>query len=741
MNGTRALRSAAAVGLFLVSIVAATPARVVYVDDDATGANDGSSWTDAFCYLQDALMIAKEGDKIRIAQGTYKPDEGAAVTPGDRESTFAMVSGAVLRGGYGGVTADTPDARDIGLYQTILTGDLNGDDAEIQNHALVLPAHAENSFHVLSFHNANASTVLDGCTVTGATNRGMIATSSNPTIVDCVFLRNATDYHGGAICGVGGHLTIKRCRFISNLAGKSGGAVYVSLGGTAALADCLFQGNRTGRWGGAVRSHGDFLTLLNCIFSCNEGFNGGAVVYDGQDGHVDIRRCTFSDNGAFGWEIRGQPYAGGGALHIYTSGSLYDVEVTDCLFERNWTADGGGAIHLEVPGRLHDCRFVGNQAQYGGAVFGLADGHITHSIFAGNRASLSGGAVYHASLGNTLAHCTFVGNTAPEGRALTCNRILFGGDVDAPLSGTELSHCILWDGPGEIARWPDNARTVTVTYSDIFGGWPGEGNVDVDPRFCQPGDWDPNDTPLDPNDDFWVDGDVHLKSRAGRWDPVSESWVKDDEDSPCIDAGDPSGPIGDELSPNGGIANLGAYGGTTEASKSYFGEPVCETRMAGDVNGDCKVDFEDLLIVLSQWTAGMPPAVGGATVSIVEPIDRMLLHARQDEPLLIRAVVRDPGFLAVEMRFTIRHDSETFSYQGTYAASQEDGFWSLQWYWRGSEYALPEGVFVIWAEAFDETGTSAISQEVTVTIEERDRSPRRGRAEAQAPAPPVRPPN
>ena len=133
-----------------------------------------------------------------------------------------------------------------------------------------------------------------------------------------------------------------------------------------------------------------------------------------------------------------------------------------------------------------------------------------------------------------------------------------------------------------------------------------------------------------------------------------------------------------------------------------------------------KVDFEDLLIVLSQWTAGLPPAVGGATVSIVEPTDGMLLHARQDEPLLIRAVVRDPDFLAVEMRFTIRHDSEAFSYQGTYAASQEDGFWSLRWYWRASEYALPEGVFVIWAEALDETRTSAVSQEVTVTIQEED---------------------
>jgi len=63
-------------------------------------------------------------------------------------------------------------------------------------------------------------------------------------------------------------------------------------------------------------------------------------------------------------------------------------------------------------------------------------------------------------------------------------------------------------------------------------------------------------------------GDYHLKSQAGRWDPVSLSWVTDDVTSPCIDAGDPDSPVGDEPMPNGGIINMGAYGGTVETSKS-----------------------------------------------------------------------------------------------------------------------------------------------------------------------------
>jgi hypothetical protein len=60
-------------------------------------------------------------------------------------------------------------------------------------------------------------------------------------------------------------------------------------------------------------------------------------------------------------------------------------------------------------------------------------------------------------------------------------------------------------------------------------------------------------------------------------------------------------PIGLEPFPNGGFVNMGAYGGTPEASKAYFGEPVCGTIVAGDINGDCKVDFEDLTILTSHW--------------------------------------------------------------------------------------------------------------------------------------------
>jgi predicted outer membrane repeat protein len=55
------------------------PPRILYVDGDASGANDGSSWPNAFNDLQSALAEAQSGDEIRVARGIYSP-EGSLFT-------------------------------------------------------------------------------------------------------------------------------------------------------------------------------------------------------------------------------------------------------------------------------------------------------------------------------------------------------------------------------------------------------------------------------------------------------------------------------------------------------------------------------------------------------------------------------------------------------------------------------------------------------------------------------------
>ena len=217
---------------------------------------------------------------------------------------------------------------------------------------------------------------------------------------------------------------------------------------------------------------------------------------------------------------------------------------------------------------------------------------ISHCIITGNRAD-KGGGIYLEGGAPEVSHCTILGNHA----------VNWGGGIAVNSSDAEISNSIIWgnSAPSSPEIYNAVSGSATVAYSDVEGGWAGTGNIDGDPCFADPGYWDPNGTPEDANDDFWVDGDYHVKSQGGRYDPNEGGWTMDDVTSVCIDAGDPSAPIGPEPFPNGGRINIGAYGGTSEASKSYFGAAPCETIVAGDINGDCRVEFSDFAILASHW--------------------------------------------------------------------------------------------------------------------------------------------
>jgi len=131
---------------------------------------------------------------------------------------------------------------------------------------------------------------------------------------------------------------------------------------------------------------------------------------------------------------------------------------------------------------------------------------------------------------------------------------------------------------------------IRIDYSNFSEPWPGTGNIDADPCFADSGN-----------------GDYHLKSQAARWDPNTETWLTDTVTSPCIDTGDMAHPIGFEPFPNGGIVNMGAFGATPHASKSYFGKPLCQTIVAGDINGDCEVNFLDFRLMALHWSEDNNP--------------------------------------------------------------------------------------------------------------------------------------
>jgi len=675
------------VALCACGVAAGQPARIIYVDTAAVGANDGSSWPGAYVYLQDGLAEAAAVAppvEVRVAQGLYKPDQGAGITPGDRDATFQLLNRVAVKGGYAGAGGADPDARDVEGYTTVLSGTLGALDD--------LPIGA--STRVVAGDLTDVSAVIDGFTITGWFSDGMYIDTGSPTIRNCIFESNdyGLEIHGGSP-------SLVDCRFSENFAHAIHAQDCNSI-----LTRCVFERRGFGLPGltpaiFCVRSN---LKLTDCTFT--ENANGGIWA----TGTLDLVRCSFVGISKMLRSI------------VDCFGTL---TASDCVFLGNT----GEAVYVTGDAEFVGCRFVGNSdtaVSASGAAM-----KATRCVFSGNfhsgnfHSGIGGGAaIDNMAAYMELSHCIFTGNSASagrvgavydKGRVTRISHCTFAGNRGEPSTinlnpNIELTQCIVWDGPDAVAVGSEG----TVTYSNVQGGFAGEGNIDVDPCFVDPGYWDANDTPDDPADDVWIAGDYHLKSQAGHWDTESGSWVLDDVTSPCIDAGDPNGPINAEPFPNGGYANLGAYGATAEASRSYFGGPVCTTQIAGDINGDCQVDDLDMDILVSHWLMedigriNVPP-----TVTIVSPQDGAELS--RPEPLVLRFETSDPDGRVIYIGYTLEHDHGNRSYRAGNGARDPGDSWVGERPWSHIPY---DGVYVLRAEAIDNEGATTFSPEIKITL-------------------------
>jgi hypothetical protein len=482
--------------------VAAIAAKIHYVDAAAPGNNDGSSWSNAYLCLQYALAVAQYGDKIRVANGVYRPDQRAMmrrdqlqiVSSGDWTDTFQLIDGVAIKGGYGGFGESDPNARDIDIYESVLSGDLNADDGPGFTNIW------DNSYHVVTASGTQWTTVLDGFTITGGN-------------ADGPFPYN----HGGGIYNVEGSPTLIDCTIIGNSAIERGGGMYNTLYSNPALINCTFSGNLADLAGGGMFNDKSDPMLTNCTFIENTGGGGGGGGMYNDGGIPMLADCDFIVNSTTG--------SGGG---MYNNSS--DPMLLSCFFSTNSAPRSGGGMYNRYTSQpsIVNCIFTGNSARFGGGMESLNTSRPT------------------------LLNCTFSANFATQaGGPSAISSIQDGRSI--------LVNCILWDNSDESgtgAYSPQIRGQAEVMYSCVQDSmsrnpWPGEGNINTDPFFVDP-----------------ENGDYHLKSQAGRWDPTSQGWVIDQISSPCIDAGDSSTPVGLERFPNGGRINMGAYGGTPEASLS-----------------------------------------------------------------------------------------------------------------------------------------------------------------------------
>ncbi|MBW8000906.1 MAG: hypothetical protein FVQ80_02665 [Planctomycetes bacterium] len=190
----------------------------IKVDADATGGNDGTSWSDAYTQLQSAFAAAGSGDKILVAAGTYKPDYdvNSSTHTGDRMATFQLINGVSVKGGYAGFSEPIPSCRDIKLYETILTGDIG-----------IADSNSDNSYHVVTGSGTDANAVLDGFTIT----QGYADEAVN-------------DGRGGGMYNFSGSPTVKNCTFVENYASAMGGGMFNQLSAPM-ITNCTFIRNRS----------------------------------------------------------------------------------------------------------------------------------------------------------------------------------------------------------------------------------------------------------------------------------------------------------------------------------------------------------------------------------------------------------------------------------------------------------------------------------------------------------------
>ncbi len=149
---------------------------ILYVDNRRMeGANNGSSWSDAFTSLQSALDIAQAGDQIWVAQGVYTPSRRTK-TDDPRSVTFSLVNGVALYGGFAGISGQEGDfsARDWQVYATVLSGDIDGDDLVDARGVLTTTADlvGVNAYHVLMTNGVGDTTTLDGFFITAGAAAG-----------------------------------------------------------------------------------------------------------------------------------------------------------------------------------------------------------------------------------------------------------------------------------------------------------------------------------------------------------------------------------------------------------------------------------------------------------------------------------------------------------------------------------------------------------------------------------------
>jgi len=354
------------------------PGGILYVNHAAGGANDGSSWDDAYTDLQEALTAARDCE-VWVAQGVYYPAPDAS----DRSAAFLLRSDVQVYGGFA-ATETLRTERDWLANLTVLSGDLDGNDTT-DPHGVVTGTNlisGTNAYHVVVSSGVTTTAALDGFILTA----GQANASLNPYNL------------GGGLYNYNGNPTLDNLTFSANLA-LNGGGLY-NVGGDPSLSNVTFYANRATATGGGMYSTNGNPILTHVTFYTNRAVSNGGGLYN-QGGSPTLTGVTFHTN---------QSAYGGGMYNTNGSPTLLDV-----VFRGNWTdpQHGGGLYNTNGSPTLINTLFSGNTANYGGGMYTQSGNPTLNGVtFGGNRATdtFGGGGLYHGSGNSTLVNSVLWGN-------------------------------------------------------------------------------------------------------------------------------------------------------------------------------------------------------------------------------------------------------------------------------------------------------------------------------------------
>ena len=344
-------------------------ATVIYVDSTATGANIGTSWTNAFTNLQDALGVAGLGDEIWVAKGTYFP---AAAS---RSVAFTLVEGAGLYGGFNG-TETARNQRDFATNVTILSGNIGLDTL-----------FTDNSYHVVDGSNVSSTTVIDGFTIewgnadgSGPTEHGggMYASGGSPTISNVIFRRNRGFLGAALYVELMAAPLITNTTFSLNQATSLGGGMFADFSSSPELVGCFFDRNDADDGAGVYNQYGSNASFTDVVFDGNDAaFNGGGMYNLASD--PLLTNVVFSGNTA---------NEDGGALY----NSQSDPTLTNVSFSENVAGfNGGGIFNTTADPIIANCILAGNVATTGSQMFNSPGAPtISYSLIEGSGGSGAG---------------------------------------------------------------------------------------------------------------------------------------------------------------------------------------------------------------------------------------------------------------------------------------------------------------------------------------------------------------